>query len=212
MTRFNVALLVVATALVNCRTDPVDDPDGGDESGGSKDGGVADSGGFGMGGPHTDVACEPFIDMTCPAGSICDLVQSCTTPEYTVGTETVTDDVTGLMWQRTVPTNQCPSDPDGVCTWADAQSYCDNLRLGGSSDWRLPTLPELFSLLDMGRLPAIDGSAFPDTAIGSPFWSVTPYVDPNMTDQLQAWALYFDDGNTTSASETGGANGVRCVR
>lgn len=53
---------------------------------------------------------------------------------------TVTDNVTGLMWQ------QFPSTED--FTWEEAEEYCENLVLGGYDDWRMPSAKELFSISD----------------------------------------------------------------
>jgi len=49
------------------------------------------------------------------------------------------DSQSGLTWQVT------PSE-NGM-KWADAKSYCSNLSLGGYSDWRLPSIDELRSLV-----------------------------------------------------------------
>ncbi|MFI3317401.1 MAG: DUF1566 domain-containing protein [Rikenellaceae bacterium] len=54
------------------------------------------------------------------------------------GDGTVTDLNTGLMWQQNPPA-------EGT-TWPQAKEYCENLELGGYSDWRMPTLKELFSI------------------------------------------------------------------
>ena len=54
----------------------------------------------------------------------------------------VVDHATGLMWQK--------SGSDTSLTYQDAQAYIDTLnreRLGGYADWRLPTVPELLSLI-----------------------------------------------------------------
>ncbi len=54
------------------------------------------------------------------------------------GDGTVSDTKTGLMWvakDNGVPIN-----------WPDAFEYCKNLRVGGYTDWRMPTLAELASL------------------------------------------------------------------
>ena len=54
------------------------------------------------------------------------------------GDGTVMDNVTGLIWQQT---------PDsGNYSWDEAQVYCESLSLGGSDDWRMPSLKELFSI------------------------------------------------------------------
>jgi len=54
------------------------------------------------------------------------------------GDGTITDIKIGLMWvakDNGVPIN-----------WPDAVEYCKNLRVGGYTDWRMPTLAELASL------------------------------------------------------------------
>jgi len=56
------------------------------------------------------------------------------------GDGTITDSKTDLMWvakDNGIPIN-----------WPDAIEYCKNLRVGGYSDWRMPTLAELASLFD----------------------------------------------------------------
>ncbi len=63
---------------------------------------------------------------------------------------TVTDLCTGLMWQQdTADTNG-----DGLHDYADgsdwfnALAYCENLSMAGKSDWRLPNVRELKSIVD----------------------------------------------------------------
>jgi len=55
------------------------------------------------------------------------------------GNELWVDQSTGLAWQ-VAPTG-------GEMNWAAAKSHCASLNLGGSSDWRLPTITELRSLI-----------------------------------------------------------------
>ena len=51
---------------------------------------------------------------------------------------TITDTQTGLMWV---------SKDNGVpINWPDSKKYCENLTVGGFSDWRMPTLAELATL------------------------------------------------------------------
>lgn len=69
------------------------------------------------------------------------------------GDGTITDPVSGLMWQQTPPA-------EGM-SWADAKEYCENLEYGGYSDWRLPTLKELFSISDFSQgWPYLDQEYF----------------------------------------------------
>lgn len=53
---------------------------------------------------------------------------------------TVLDNRTKLMWAK--------SDNGADINWTDAKKYCDQYRVGGYNDWRLPTLAELASLYD----------------------------------------------------------------
>ena len=69
---------------------------------------------------------------------------------------TITDNVTGLMWQKA---------DGGEMTIENAVAYCDNLFLGGYSDWRLPFPIEAFSILNhQNSNPAIDTNYFASTA------------------------------------------------
>lgn len=54
------------------------------------------------------------------------------------GDGTVTDNVTGLMWQQTM---------DEKMTFEEAFEYAENCTLGGYDDWRIPNIKELFSLM-----------------------------------------------------------------
>ena len=59
------------------------------------------------------------------------------------GDGTVTDNVTGLMWQQT---------PDSIgLSKQEAVVYCGSLELAGYDDWRIPTLKELFSISDFSQ-------------------------------------------------------------
>jgi hypothetical protein len=57
------------------------------------------------------------------------------------GNGTVTDTRTGLMWAA-------KDNGKGGMNWYDAKSYCENYRVGGYTDWRMPTLDELKELYD----------------------------------------------------------------
>ncbi len=64
-------------------------------------------------------------------------------------------------------------------TWLEALAHCDGLNAGTGTDgltsWRLPSLKELSTLVDVGGAnPAIDRSIFPDTVPGL-YWSSSPF-------------------------------------
>jgi hypothetical protein len=142
----------------------------------------------------------------CPDQTICNLEGECVLPEYGPATDgTVMDEETGLVWQQPPPQKPCPAD-QGECTWPDAQNYCQQLSLGGSNQWRLPTLAEVFSLIEMGSHPAIDEMAFPYLPGGNNpcFWTATT------AGQGLNWFVNFGNG-VTGANGPGAAYNVRCV-
>ena len=94
-------------------------------------------------------------------------------PSYTLSSDgmTVYDNVTGLTWQRSPDTNGDGSiKASDKLTWSQAQARPAALnaaRYGGYSDWRLPTIKELYSLIDLrGTDPSVSGT---DTSGLTPF-------------------------------------------
>ena len=78
------------------------------------------------------------------------------------GNGTVTDNVTGLMWQKT---------DSGEMTWDNARTGATTLNLAGYTDWRLPTAQEAFSILDHDRNPALNSTYFVNNVGGTPsYW------------------------------------------
>lgn len=83
------------------------------------------------------------------------------------GNGTVTDVTTGLVWQQTTA---------GPMSWKSALKYCERLTLGRCSNWRLPNIKELASIVDLSRsTPSIDTTYFPDTNAYQ-YWSSTTSV------------------------------------
>ena len=106
------------------------------------------------------------------------------------GDGTVTDNVTGLMWEQKTDDGG-PQDKDNKYTWKDALAYCENLVLGGYSDWRMPTPKELERLVDLGKSsPAIDTAYFPNTNNGL-YWTGTTCSGCH---KRKAFAVDFTDG------------------
>jgi len=111
---------------------------------------------------------------------------------------TVTDNVTGLMWQH---------EDDDARDWCEAIDYCEALYLAGHADWRLPDEYELQGIVDYGRFePAIDTIYFPGTA-SSDYWSSSTYAGHS----LLAWAVQFNTGHVYSYDKDDHVY-VRCVR
>jgi hypothetical protein len=116
------------------------------------------------------------------------------------GNGTITDNVTKLIWQKVVSTTKY--------SLADAAAYCAALTLGGQSDWRLPTVIELTSIVDYGQgNPSINGVYFPNTPSDDFFWTSTRWAESSSS----AWYIYFNFGYTNYL--TGNyALYARCVR
>lgn len=117
------------------------------------------------------------------------------------GDGTVTDLNTGLMWQKT---------PDlyGKVTWADAVAGAETFDLAGYDDWRLPTIKELYSLIDFNgssalMIPYIDSEYFDfrfgdeslgERTIDGQYWSSTKYVGTTMGGFETIFGVNFADG------------------
>jgi len=133
------------------------------------------------------------------------------------GNGTVSDLNTGLMWQKT---------PGAKETWADAVAEVSTFTLGGHSDWRMPTIKELYSLMDFrgvtgfsaaSSIPYIDTDYFDfeygDTSAGERFidaqyWSRTDYVGAIFNNDLGAFGVNFADGRIKGYPINTGPGGV----
>jgi hypothetical protein len=82
-------------------------------------------------------------------------------------------------------------DADTEYSFADAEKQCADLRLGDKSDWRLPTVNELFATVDHTRHgPAVDPAAFPETE-NNWYWTSTPCA---WRPASAAWCVGFGSG------------------
>jgi hypothetical protein len=124
-------------------------------------------------------------------------------PRFTTQSDTnvVQDNLTGLMWARN-------ANLDGPKDWPGAVDYCEALNHGGYSDWRLPNVRELQSLIDFGRynLALPSGHPFTDCQAGN-YWSSTMLADPSG----DAWYMRLTDGYI-DVSGTTATSYVRPVR
>lgn len=150
------------------------------------------------------------------------------TLRYTYTTDTAKDVVTGLTWQR--------NKQAGTYTWDAAGTYCANLELGGYSDWRIPNITELRTIIincpgtvtggacainDPGHLSnsewSIETCNFCDYTTDGRYsvfgdnqvylWSSSTYADLTTL----AWHASFFNGSVYNNYKDHDAN-VRCVR
>jgi hypothetical protein len=134
------------------------------------------------------------------------------------------DEKSGLMWQD-------DRQKTSVINWSgamalqyeSAEKYCQELNLGSFSDWRLPTLKELFGIVDYTRYEPAVNENIKNVAAGF-YWSSSLVVADSggfisnlfgYTDEkvepTEAWVIYFLDGSIETATFTTDGH-VRCVR
>jgi hypothetical protein len=124
---------------------------------------------------------------------------------YTAGANTVTDNVTGLVWQNNFSSSTFPW--GSAATPGTAQNFCATLTLDGFADWRLPTFVELMSIMDVSVPPGSNTISSPFSCSRGSYWSATPLASTPGS----AWAANFATGGATW-STTATAYYVRCVR
>ena len=130
-------------------------------------------------------------------------------PSYTNnGDGTITDNITGLMWEQDF----------SKVAWSDAASAASAATTGGHTDWRVPTVKELYSLMNYtgnqgtgdpsSSTPPADASPFIDTNyftfeypseanaryIDVQYISSTEYVGVTMIDDDSFFGVNFADG------------------
>lgn len=133
---------------------------------------------------------------------------------YTIGTNgTVTDVRTGLMWKvcsegQTWSPDACAG-AASTFTWPQAIAQAEAGIFAGYSDWRLPNIKELQTLVEECRVnPSINENAFPST-VSLGFWSGSPVG--GVSSQF-AWSVSFNSGISTDGLVRAGSNYVRLVR
>jgi len=138
-------------------------------------------------------------------------------PSYTDnGDGTITDNVTGLMWEQ---------DMGSKITFDESFSKATSSNLGNYTDWRVPTLKELYSLiLFSGKVKGevaidlfIDSNYFNqelgDTSIGereidAQTWSSTEYVGRTMNADITVFGVNFVDGRIKGYPKLKGGSGA----
>lgn len=115
-------------------------------------------------------------------------------------TDIVTDNERDLMWQDDADARSIQK------TWSEAINYCENLTLGSYSDWRLPNINELKSIVDKDKdtLSIVDGFRNIST---NDYRSSTTYAGY----EGNAWYVSFYGGRIFNSNKYGEYY-VRCVR
>lgn len=123
----------------------------------------------------------------------------------------VTDNVTGLKWQRCAG-GQTGADCKGAASlqdWSRARTHCEQSSWAGHTDWRLPDNHELHSLLDFSTTsPALDRSVFSNAPSKFSdeyeqwwrecYWTATTYAG----DSKVAWVAMVNSGDMSEGSGT----------
>jgi hypothetical protein len=129
------------------------------------------------------------------------------------GIGTITDSATGLIWQKCsaglgTTIGNCSTGSISSYNWSSAISYCEGLTLGGRSDWRLPNINELGSIIDYTKSsnPSIDSTAFPNTQ-SDYYWSSSTYAQSTN----YAWLVSFFNGYVYNYNKASNGGYVRCV-
>ena len=112
----------------------------------------------------------------------------------------VIDTSTNLIWQDDANVTSVDMN------WSEAITHCEDMSLGGYSDWHLPNYNELYMLADRSKINPAISDVFQNTN-SSYFWSSTTFVSAPSS----AWDVYFYDGLGNWLGKTN-ADFVRCVR
>lgn len=111
------------------------------------------------------------------------------TSKYTLSDDgqTIADSTTGLMWAvETLPR----------MTQEKAFEAAKASTLSGHSDWRVPTVRELQSIVDHSRSNPACALVFRAKSAG--YWTSTDYAP----DPANAWFVYFDYGDANADYKT----------
>ena len=167
-----------------------------------------------------DPSVECIVEADCPEGKWCEKNKCVLKPA-----ETYTA-ANGLEWQA----NRVPK----AASWDGAKKYCEDLELAGKSDWRLPNIDELKSLVtgcDKTAACGITSECLSFTSCGGQqcknntcesgnympaevgqqndsYWTISEEsVSTN-----NAWLVNFSNGSVFYQAKTSTSFYARCVR
>jgi len=126
---------------------------------------------------------------------------SAVTPRFTDNADgTITDNATSLMW---VKDGTGAGANGGLSNGWEAQiDFIEALTFADFSDWRMPNLKELISIVDYGQTsPAINTTYFTNTSLNDDYWTSTEDKTFLPIDEI-AFAVSFIGGRANGRAIT----------
>jgi hypothetical protein len=117
-------------------------------------------------------------------------------PRFTVKNDCITDNLTGLMWAKNANL------ANGAKDWMQALDYAGNLTLCGYSDWRIPNVNEIETLINAehpNEAIGLNGEGFVNVQPDS-YWSSTTFDD----NRSYAWIIGMQYGNVGNSKKVKG--------
>ena len=143
------------------------------------------------------------LPLAAQAAQTCteDLTETTATTNLTLLSNGLAQDkTTGLMWMRCAfgqtwdSTNSTCTGTAVQITWQDALQASETATYGGYSDWRLPNVKELATMVEKRCVdPAVNATVFPATAADN-FWTSTTVND----EHTWAWSVAFYNGRNNT--------------
>ena len=129
---------------------------------------------------------------------------------------TTADNVTGLIWKSCTEGRSgatCTTGANGNFTWVNAQAQCNGLNsanagagYAGRTDWRLPEIDALKSIVDYsGISPTIDATYFPTPT--TLYWS----SNSSLASSADAMVIWFSGGGYSATRAKTSTAPTRCV-
>ena len=115
--------------------------------------------------------------------------------------EIVIDKTAGLMWQDNIDTKTIKKNRK------DAKQYCRSLVLGGYTDWYLPRIKQLKSIVDNKKRDPAIREEFQNVQAYH-YWSSSPNISLNL---INVFNINFKNGLKYNNNKKGRCY-VRCVR
>lgn len=117
------------------------------------------------------------------------------------------DKLTGLYWES--------NPPNSLATWENTIIRCENkvtsFLTTTWSDWRLPTINELHSIIDRSNInPPLPTALNITLPSNGTYWSSTPYATYDIGGEL-VWLVQMTSGGSTTADWDTSAYSI-CVR